>query len=345
MGYGGTERIVSLLADGLSARGHDVTLFAAAGSRTNARLVTPLKQPPIPGDPGAVADEVFHTVSTYHHAEEFDVIHDHSGLGPAFGAMLGGHPPVIQTLHGPWTELGRRFAGLVHDRVHLVAISEAQAASNPEICYAAVINNGVDLAAYPYARTKQDYLAYLGRVSPEKGTHVAVDVARRAGLPLKMAVKRVDDAERAYWEEMVVPLLTGDEEIFEQPPPKTKWDILAHARATLFPIDWDEPFGLVMIESMACGTPVIARPCESVSEIIVDGVTGLLCGDVDTMVDAVGAAPRIDPRRCRSLVEQRFSAESMVKRYEALYFDLSGRDHHEFAGRDLPARPMARVST
>jgi glycosyltransferase involved in cell wall biosynthesis len=323
-GYGGTERIVSLLADGLSARGHDVTLFAVGGSSTSARLVTALELPPVPGDPGAVADEVFHTLSAYLHADEFDVIHDHSGLGPALGAMLGDRPPVIQTLHGPWTELGRRFAGLIHERVHLVAISEAQAADNPHVCYAAVIYNGIDLADYPFARAKGDYLAYVGRVSPEKGTHLAVEVARRAGLPLKMAVKRVEDAEWAYWEEMVIPRLRGDEEIYEQPPHETKWDILAHARATLFPIDWEEPFGLVPVESMACGTPVIACPRGAVPEIVHHGVTGLLCDDLEAMVDAVGQAALLDRRTCRSLVEKRFSSDSMVTAYEALYESLAG---------------------
>lgn len=327
VGYGGTERIVSLLADGLAARGHEVTLFAVGGSVTDARLVTPLDLPPVPGDPAAVADELFHALSAYRHADQFDVIHDHSGLGPALGAVLGGRPPVVQTLHGPWTELGRRFAGLVHDRVHLVAISEAQAADNPGVRYAAVIYNGVDLADYPYTRTKRDYLAYVGRASPEKGTHVAVEVARRAGMPLKMAVKRVDAAEWAYWEDMVVPRLRGDEEIHEQPPHTTKWEILAHARATLFPIDWEEPFGLVLIESMACGTPVIARRRGSVPEIVRHGVTGLLCDDLDAMVGAVAEASSIDPRRCRASVEERFSSESMVQAYEALYARLSATAH------------------
>lgn len=331
-GYGGTERVVHLLAEELTRRGHDVTLFAVGGSSTSARLVTFLEAPPLAADPGSFADELFHTLSAYRRAEEFDVIHDHSGTGPALGAVQGGSPPVVQTLHGPWTALGRRFAGLVHDRVHLVAISQAQAQANPEVSYAAVIHNGVDLSAYPYWPDKDDYLAYVGRVSPEKGTHLAVEIAKRARLHLKMAVKRVEDAEWAYWEEMVAPRLCGDEEIFEQPPHEVKWEILAHARATLFPVYWAEPFGLVMVESMACGTPVIGRPLGAVPEVVVEGVTGFLRHDVDEMVRAVDRAATLDPRHCRALVEARFSAHSMVDGYEALYRRLVC-DRAGFPGR------------
>ena len=353
-GYGGTERIIHLLAEELTRRGHEVTLFAVGGSSTSARLVTFLKAPPVPGDPGSVADELFHSLSAYRRAETFDLIHDHSGIGPALGAVLGGSPPVVQTLHGPWTTLGRRFAGLVHDRLHLVAISQAQAAANRAVHYAAVIHNGMDLAIYPFAKNKDDYLAYVGRVSPEKGTHLAVEIAKRSGLPLKMAVKRVEPAEWAYWNEMVAPRLTGEEEVHEQPPQTTKWDILAHARATLFPIDWPEPFGLVMVESMACGTPVIARPLGAAPEIVAEGVTGFLRRDIDEMVEAVGAVPSLDPRHCRSLVEARFSAAVMVDGYERLYRRLvtglaSGttgprhRRHRHLQERALGPAPLERT--
>ena len=324
MGYGGTERVVHLLTEELTRRGHDVTLFAVGGSKTSAHLVTFLDAPVLPDDPASFADELFHTLSTYRRARRFDVVHDHSGFGPALGAMLDGTPPVVQTLHGPWTNLGRRFAGLVGDRVHLVAISQAQARANKAISYAAVIHNGIDLAAYPFSPDKDDYLAYVGRVSPEKGTHVAVEVARRAGMPLKMAVKRVESAEWVYWDEVVAPRLSGEEEIHEQPPHELKWDILAHARATLFPIDWDEPFGLVMVESMACGTPVIARPLGAAPEIVVEGVTGFLRHHPSQMVEALGLAASLDPLHCRALVEARFSAATMVDGYERLYRRLVG---------------------
>jgi len=338
--YGGTERVVHLLAEELTRRGHDVTLFAVGGSSTSARLVTFLEAPPVAADPGSCADELFHTLSAYRRSEEFDVIHDHSGIGPALGAVLGGSPPVVQTLHGPWTALGRRFAGLVHDRVHLVAISRAQAAANPQVSYAAVIYNGVDLDAYPYCEEKGDYLAYVGRVSPEKGTHMAVEIARRAGLPLKMAVKRNEPAEWAYWDELVAPRLSSDVEVVEQPPHEVKWDILAHARATLFPIDWPEPFGLVMVESMACGTPVITRPLGAAPEVVVDGVSGFLRHELDEMAEAVDRVPSLDPRHCRSLVKARFSAASMVDGYEQLYRRLVDQQvSHRSSVHEQPTEP------
>lgn len=323
LGYGGIERVVSLLVDELVARGHEVTLFAAGGSHSNARVVSVLEAPPLIGDPAAMADELFHTLSAYLHADEFDVIHDHSGIGPALGAMLGGRPPVVHTLHGPWTPLGRRFAGLVHDRVHLVAISRAQVRANDAVRYAAVVHNGVDLAQYPFCPDKDHYLAYVGRASPEKGTHLAVEVARAVDMPLKMAVKRMEEPEWEYWEKMVVPLLRGDEEIHEQPPHEVKWEIMAHATATLFPIDWPEPFGLVMAESMACGTPVIARPLGSVPEVVVDGTTGFWCDTVEDMAAATLWARSLDPWASRRWVEERFSVTAMVSGYESLYRRLA----------------------
>jgi glycosyltransferase involved in cell wall biosynthesis len=220
-GYGGTERVVALLADGLVANGHDVTLFAANGSRTTARLVSPLAvAPPIIGS--APDDEVFHTLSAFLAHDEFDVIHDHTGLGPAFGAFLLGGPPVVHTLHGPWTPAVRRKLGLVHDRAHLVAISHAQRRANPDVRYAGVVHNGVDLDAHPCCETKEDFLVFLGRISPEKAPEVAVEVARRAGLPLTMIVKRSEPAEWEYWEQVVAPHLDDNVTVIEQPPHEVK---------------------------------------------------------------------------------------------------------------------------
>lgn len=325
-GYGGIERVVHILAEELTRRGHDVTLFALGGSVTDARLVSFLESAPPMDDPGAFADELFHTVSAYRLADRFDVIHDHTSIGPALGAILGGVPPVVHTLHGPWTARSRRFAGLVQDRVHLVAISRSQAQGNPAVPYAAVVHNGVDLADYPFSSVKGDYLAYVGRASPEKGTHLAVEIASLAGMPLKMAVKRVEEAEWAYWEQMVAPRLTGTEEIFDQPDHARKWEILAHARATLFPIDWAEPFGLVMVESMACGTPVIARPLGAAPEVVVDGVTGFLRLSVEELAEAARRTCTLDPRHCRRVAETRFSATSMVDGYEQVYRSVIGGD-------------------
>jgi glycosyltransferase involved in cell wall biosynthesis len=318
-GYGGIERVVSVLTEGLVAAGHDVTLFGAVGSLTSARLVTPLQSPPTLGDLASVSDELFHTTTAFLRAGEFDILHDHTGMGPALGAMLDGRIPVVHTLHGPWTTSGRRFYGLVHDRLYLVAISQAQRAANPDLRYAGVVYNGIDLAAHPFHQAKEDFLLFVGRISPEKRPEVAVEVAREAKLPLVMVIKRSEPAERAYFDEVVAPRLSEDVVVLDQPPHEVKVDLMGRARALLFPIDWPEPFGLVMTEAMACGTPIITRPLGAAPEIVIDGVTGFLCSTQREMVDAVSAATTLRPEDCRTSVAQRFSAQAMVTGYEVVY--------------------------
>jgi glycosyltransferase involved in cell wall biosynthesis len=318
-GYGGIERVVAVLVDGLVASGHDVTLFAAPGSSTDARLVTPLAIAPLLGDSDSGPDELYHTTAAYLRADAFDIYHDHTGIGPALGAMLSDRTPVVHTLHGPWTELGRRFYGLVHDRIHLVAVSQAQRAANPRLHYAGVVYNGIDLTAHPFHRSKEDFVLFVGRISPEKRPEVAVDVARAAGLPLVMVIKRNEPAERAYWDEVVAPRIGDDVVVLDQPPHAVKVDLMGRARALLFPIDWPEPFGLVMTEAMACGTPVIARSLGAAPEVVAHGITGFLCTTVEEMVDAVAAATELKPEDCRARVEGCFSARAMVLGYEHLY--------------------------
>jgi glycosyltransferase involved in cell wall biosynthesis len=318
-GYGGIERVVSVLAEGLLARGHEVTVFAAPGSATGARLVTPLSRAPALGDPASFSDELLHTTAAYLQAGAFDVVHDHTGLGPAFGAVLGGRTPVVHTLHGPWTPPARRMYGLVHERVHLVAISNAQRASNPTLRYAGVVYNGIDLPSHPFNPKKEDFLVYVGRISPEKRPELAVDIARWSGRPLAMIVKRTEPAEQSYWESVVAPRLHSAVEVLDEPPHHVKVDVLGRALAMLFPIDWPEPFGLVMTEAMACGTPVIARPLGAAPEIVEEGVTGFLRPTVEGMVDAVESAPGVAPEDCRRRVERYFSSDAMVAAYERIY--------------------------
>ena len=336
-GYGGIERVVAAQAEGLVAAGHDVTLFAAAGSATRARLVVPLDSPLPLGDAASISDELFHATTAYLEAESFDVIHDHTGVGITIGAMLHQGPPVVHTLHGPWTEPSRRLLGRLHHRLHLVAISRAQRDANPHVRYAGVVHNGVDLAAYPFNPIKEDFVVFVGRTSPEKRPEVAVEVARRAKLPLVMMVKRNEPAERAYWDEVVVPQLHADVEVVEQPPHELKVDLIGRARAMLFPIAWPEPFGLVMPETMACGTPVIAHPRGAAPEVIIDGVTGFLCPTIDEMIDAVAAARDLQPQDCRLHVERHFSAGAMVAGYEQVYRAALGLARH-------PSEPVALVS-
>ncbi len=319
--YGGIELVVSLVADGLVDRGHDVTLFASPGSKTKGNLVTPMEEAPDLADMGlSVTDDIVHTLSSYLQATAggFDVIHDHSGLGPGLAAARSGPPPVVHTLHGPWHDASRRFFGMVSPPVHLIAISEAQKAGNPDLDYAGVVYNGLDLSAHPWQKDKDDFLLFLGRCNPEKGPELAVEVAKRAGMPLVMVVKRSEEHERAHWDKEVAPRLTGEETIIFDASHEDKVDILGRARATLFPIQWPEPFGLVMIESMACGTPVIAMAQGAAPEVVADGKTGFLSDDVDGMVAALERLDEISPQDCRDHVEEKFSGDAMVEKTEAI---------------------------
>ncbi|MGZ4676170.1 MAG: glycosyltransferase family 4 protein [Acidimicrobiia bacterium] len=324
IGYGGIELVVSLLADGLAERGHDVTLFASGGSVTSARLVSPMPEAP---DPSLLSNPWFdahHAISAYSHAESFDLIHDHSGVtGPALGALLSGRPPVVHTLHGPWNEPTRLFYGGIDDRVHLVAISDAQRAFAPEISYAGTVHNGIDVDRYPLVEQKEPFLVYIGRSNPEKGPTWAIEVARRSQVPLVMIVKRNEPFELAYWDEQVAPLLTDDVEVLEDVSHAVKVDLLGRAQAMIFPIQWPEPFGLVMAEAMACGTPVIACPVGAAVELIDDGVTGFLRNSLEELTEVVALAATCSPSDCRQRVERLFSAATMVTRYERIYEALT----------------------
>lgn len=319
IGYGGIERVVALLVDGLVEKGHDVTLFAKASSVTNARLVSPIRESLALGDPGALADELFHNSTAYRRASEFDVIHDHTGTGAAFGAMVADGTPVLHTLHGPWTPYSRRLFELVGNRVHLVAISHAQQMANAAVRYEGVIYNGVNLETHPFHSDKEDFLVFLGRINAEKRPEIAIAVARAAKLPLVMLIKATEPTERAYFDEFIAPCLGSDITVIEEPSHSLKVNLLGRARALLFPLDWPEPFGLVMTEAMACGTPVITNPLGAAPEIVSNGVTGFLCATTEQMVDAVEASRAILAKHCRDRVERHFSSRAMVTHYERMY--------------------------
>jgi glycosyltransferase involved in cell wall biosynthesis len=341
--YGGTERVVALLADGLAERGHDVTLFASGGSRTLANLVTPLAAPPAPEDLGNLFDEAFHATAAYLHAGEFDVIHDHSGLvGASIGALLTDGPPVVHTLHSAWKPPFRRHFRLLDGKLNLVAISASQRASNRNLRYAAVIHHGLDPAAFPFTggAPRDDVLVFLGRSSPEKGVLEAIEIAERAGLPLVMMIKVGEPDEQLYWRDVVRPRLHDGVEVILNAGHEAKVAQLARARALVFPMAWCEPFGLVMIEALACGTPVVVTRRGSAPEIVVDGETGFLVdprNPVEASVAALGHIDAIDPAACRARFDQRFTAERMVDQYEALFGRLARR-----AGPPAPRRAKPR---
>lgn len=312
--YGGIEWVVALLADGLADRGHDTTLYASGGSITRAKLVTIFDEPPGGTHIGDAFYDVVHAGSAYRDASSFDIIHDHSGVvGPAIGAHAG--VPVVHTLHGPFTEQAKRLYTLLSGRVWYVAISEAQRAFCPDLSYAGTVHNGIDISKYPFREDKEDFLLFLGRINPEKGPEIAVEVAHRTGRKLVMAIKKAEPMEEEYWRTIVEPNLDGSEEIIGEITIDEKADLLARASAVLFPIQWPEPFGLVMTEAMASGTPVISFAYGAAPEVIVDGKTGFLVKTIDEMCEAVERAREIKPAVARQHVEDHFSADAMVEGY------------------------------
>jgi len=320
-GYGGIEWVVALLADGLAERGHDVTLYATGDSRTKAKL--DFVFPAAPG-PKLINDPVFdttHTLYALRAPERFDVFHVHSPFS-ALAAAVELPRPVVHTLHGSFTDDMRRLYAQIGDRASFVAISEDQRSHMPELNYAGVVYNGVDLPDYPLRRDKEDFVLFLGRASPDKGALRAVRAAGEAGERLVIAVKVAHEEEERHWHEEVLPVMPADATVLGEISLAEKVDLLARAKAVLFPIDWDEPFGLVMTEAMACGTPVIATPRGSVPEVVADGETGFVVSVENYPAEAAAALGRlgeIDPDACRRRVEERFSKEAMVAGYEAVF--------------------------
>jgi glycosyltransferase involved in cell wall biosynthesis len=318
-GYGGIEWVVALLADGLTDRGHQVTLFAPPGSETAAELVAPLGEVPpeeLIGDPWY---EAAHAVSAYERGDEFDILHDHTGpVGASIGAMSD--CPTVHTLHGPFTDQTTMLYRRIARRHWFVAISESQRSMGPpKLRWAGVVYNGILKERYPFREDKGDHLFFLGRADEEKAPHLAIEAARLAGRRLVMCVTTKNDREQSYWAEQVEPLLGDDIEVLGECDQDQKADLLARAAALVFPIQWPEPFGLVMTEAMACGTPVIAWRNGSVPEVVADGETGFIVSSVQEMAAAVDRVGDLDPRAMRARVEERFSAEAMVAGYERIY--------------------------
>jgi glycosyltransferase involved in cell wall biosynthesis len=324
--YGGTERVVSYLAEELVGLGHEVTLFASGDSRTAARLVA--------GAPRALRLDPEVTDALPHHllliervrarAHEFDMLHfhvEHVHL-PLFRPFA--HKSVT-TLHGrldlpDLAPLYREFS-----EMPLVSISNSQRKPLEGANWAGTVYHGLPDAVCPYTPAPRgDYLAFLGRISPEKGIEHAIEIARRAGRRLRIAAK-IDQVDEAYWHSRVKRQISGPIEYIGEVSEQDKPAFLGNASALLFPIDWPEPFGLVMIEAMACGTPVIAYPRGSVPEIVDPDVSGFIVSTVDEGVAAVGAAARLDRARVRRRFEQRFTATRMALDYLAVYRRLAAR--------------------
>jgi glycosyltransferase involved in cell wall biosynthesis len=320
-GYGGIEWVVSLLADGLADAGHDVTLFASGDSRTRAELSSVFDTAPTEWI-GQTYWELRHVAAALLRADDFDVLNDHTGM---LGLALGGavrDVPFVHTVHGTLEgEPGLLMEKVVRlaPRVSLISISLNQRRPQPQLPWLANCPNAIDLSLYPLREERGDYLLFLGRMCPEKGCHRAIAVAQQVGLPLRIAGKRNEPAEHDYFDRHVVPHLGPRVEYLGEVGHEEKVELLAGARATLFPIEWEEPFGLVPVESMACGTPVIATRRGAVPEVVEDGVGGIIVDETRDMPAALEAAERLDATKIRASVEQRFAPERMVDDYVAAY--------------------------
>lgn len=342
--YGGTERVVAHLTDALVDLGHEVTLFASADAETRARLI-PVRDQAIRLDPAPLkSDMAAHMTllaEVLDRADEFDVIHFHTDIiqFPFFRDLAD---KTITTLHG---RLDLKDLPEVYERwpeFGLVSISDDQRRPLPHANWKATVQHGMPGDLYRFSPTSQGYLAFLGRISPEKRPDRAIEIATRLGKPLKIAAK-VDAADKTYWETVIKPMIDGNPliDFVGEIGDHQKSAFLGGAEALLFPIDWPEPFGLVMIEALACGTPVVAFRCGSTPEIIEDGATGFL---VDTMEQAVAAAAKaheLDREAIRARFDLRFSATAMARRYLDVYGDLLAR--RPFAVDVLDKGPMPRL--
>jgi len=342
--YGGTELVVNLLTEELVRRGHEVTLFASGDSITSAKLEAGCDQALRPlgllPHEYAVYDQM-QLSKVFQQAGEFDIIHSHVDF-PALPYAALCKTPVVHTVHGIFTPLTEQIWAQHRDQ-NYVSISDSQQRQDLGLNYVATVYNAISTKPFTFRAQPQApaYLAFLGRMSPEKGPHLAIEIAQRSGWPLKMAGK-IDFENRDFFERDVAPLIDGQQiEFLGEADQRLKNELIAGATATLFPITWREPFGLVMIESMACGTPVIAMALGSAPEIIVDGKTGYLCQTVDDCVEALSQIDQLDRHDCRHHVEIHFSVQRMVDGYEAVYRQVLAERFTRNGHIQAPVIPIA----
>ncbi len=315
--YGGTEVVVDQLARGLVDAGHQVELFATGDSTCPVPRAYYYEEAL-----GTCADpalEFAHVEKAYEHLTDVDIVHDHTLTGPSWAATWRPDLPVVTTNHGPFTPAMRAHFGALADRVTIIAISEAQRRSAPEIPVGAVIHHAIDAAACPFGQGDGGYVLFLGRMSPDKGAHRAITVARAAGKRILLAAKMWEPEERRYFAEEVAPLLGEDATYLGEVGGQAKLDLLAGAEALINPIRWPEPFGLVMIEALACGTPVLSFREGAAPEIVEDGITGFLCTDEVDMAARLAHIGDLDRAACRAAAMNRFSIPRFVDDHVRLY--------------------------
>jgi glycosyltransferase involved in cell wall biosynthesis len=339
--YGGVESVVADLVDDLAARGHDITLIGVGQHLTAARRFIPLWPEPQSDRLGDPFPEVVHAARVAEVLDhlDVDVVHDHTLAGPLLGR--GTRVPTIITVHGPVVGQEGEYYRALGRSVRMVAISEAQRAKAPELPWAATVHNSIRASTFPFRADKEPFVLFLGRMNTTKGPHLAIDAARAAGLPIVLAGKCSEPVEKAYFEREIKPRLGSDTEIFGVADAAAKRDLLSRACALLFPICWEEPFGLVMIEAMACGTPVVALRRGSVPEVVVNGVTGIITDNPAQLPGAIGLARQLDPAACQAHVAARFNTGLMAARYEDAYRRVLAESAR--AGAPLTTVPAGRA--
>lgn len=324
-GYGGVEAVLADLADALVARGHAVTLLGVGEPRTKAEFV-PVWEHTFADRLGEVYPEVAHAAAVRRVVTRIatttgvDLVHDHTFAGPLNApayAALG--VPTVTTVHGPVDADLRDFYRILGQDVALVAISNRQRELAPELNWVATVPNALRLDTWPFQADKRDYALFLGRFHPDKAPHLALEAAHAAGIPLVLAGKCAEPIEKEYFDREVKPRLRSTDHVFGVADATAKRRLLAEARCLLFPVQWEEPFGMVMIEAMACGTPVVALRGGAVPEVVVDGVTGFIRERPEELPDALRRVGELDPAACRAHVAERFTDAHLGAGYEAAY--------------------------
>jgi glycosyltransferase involved in cell wall biosynthesis len=318
--YGGTETIVDGLARGLAKCGHEVVVFATGDSEVPVPVRFVLEHAAF-DRMGACAVELRHVAKAYEMLADCDVVHDHTLVGPLWALAHDRHN-VVTTCHGPLCDDLRDIYRAYGQRMPVIAISADQAGRAPDVPIARVIHHGLDPEQFPSGEGEGGYLLFLGRMTPDKGAHEAIGIAREAGLPLKLAAKMREPDEFAYFHRQVEPLLGAGVQYVGEVSHVDKLELLAGASALLNPIRWPEPFGLVMIEALACGTPVLTYAAGAAPEIVEQGVTGFLCADHAELIEAVGRIGELNRRDCRAAVAGYFSTERMVSEHLGLYEEM-----------------------